>query len=86
MKAVSSVRSGERFLLINEVQKIVLLSKPRIYTLIAEGRFPEQVHLSANRVAWIESEILAWLNARIQERHCNRMMARDDAALDTGAA
>jgi Predicted transcriptional regulator len=86
MKHLANIKSGERFLLIDEVQKLIPLSKPRIYALIAQGRFPEQVHLSTNRVAWIESEILAWLNARVQERRCNRMMARDDAALDTGAA
>jgi prophage regulatory protein len=28
------------------------------------GRFPRRVRLSANRVAWIESEIIQWCAAR----------------------
>lgn len=83
MKTETRLSSSDRLLLIDEVRQIARLSKPRIYHLIAAGRFPEQVHLSDNRVAWIESEILDWLNARVQERRCNKAMASGSPA--TGA-
>ena len=86
MKSITCIQPGERFLLIGDVLKLVPLSKPRIYALIAKGLFPEQVHLSENRVAWIESEILAWLNARVQERRCNRAAGGGEPALNSSAA
>ena len=33
-----------------------------------EGRFPKRIRLSPYKVAWIESEILDWLNAKAEER------------------
>ncbi|WP_406567385.1 helix-turn-helix transcriptional regulator [Azospirillum canadense] len=72
MEILSEFSHEDRFLLIHEVTSITRLSKPRIYHLISERRFPEQVRLSDNRVAWMESEVLGWLTARLQERRCNQ--------------
>lgn len=43
------------------------LSRTSIYRLMARAQFPSQVPLGG-RVAWIESEVEAWLDARIAER------------------
>lgn len=45
------------FYRLNEVIKIVSLSKATIYRLIKEGLFPEQVQISRRRVGWRKSEI-----------------------------
>ena len=55
----------ERLLQIGEVKARVALSKTEIYRRIGEGVFPKQVHLSARRVAWIESEIDAWIRSAV---------------------
>ena len=39
-----------------------------IYRLIKAGRFPKPLRLGANRVAWLESDLLAWQAAKIAER------------------
>lgn len=42
------------------------LSRSTIYDRIKAGTFPAPISLGAKAVGWIESEIDAWLNARIQ--------------------
>jgi prophage regulatory protein len=36
-----------------------------IYALMRDNAFPKPVALSANRVAWVESEIAEWMSSRI---------------------
>lgn len=43
------------------------LSRSTIYDRIKAGTFPAPISLGEKSVGWIESEIDAWLNARIQE-------------------
>lgn len=49
---------------IREVAEASGISKPTIYRRMKAGDFPRPVKLSPNRVAWYESEILAWLESR----------------------
>ncbi|MBR7069333.1 MAG: AlpA family phage regulatory protein [Oxalobacter sp.] len=42
------------------------LSKQSIYRLMAENDFPRQINLGARKVAWLESEVRAWLDHRIE--------------------
>ncbi len=58
---------AERFLPLREVLARTSLSRSHTYRLIAEGTFPKSVALGS-RVAWLESEIIDWQNARIEER------------------
>jgi prophage regulatory protein len=60
--------SNMNLLTINEVVERTRLSKPTIYKLINKGCFPKQIHLSDNKVAWLEEEITAWINTRAQAR------------------
>lgn len=40
-----------------------------LYKYIAEGRFPKPVSLGGARsVAWVEAEVVAWIEERIQAR------------------
>lgn len=43
-------------------------SRAHLARLEKAGNFPRRVKLSANRVVWIESEILAWCAARNEAR------------------
>lgn len=56
---------------LKEVNEITCLTKATIYRMIAEGKFPKQVLLGERSVAWVEKEVLNWIEERIA--------ARDDA-------
>jgi prophage regulatory protein len=53
---------------IKAVQQMTGLSRSTIYAYIDKGMFPRQVKLGERCVAWIEDEVVAWLDARITER------------------
>lgn len=58
--------SGDYYLDLVEVIQRVNLSKATIYRKVRSKTFPEQVTLSENRVAWLASEIDAWMEERKQ--------------------
>lgn len=43
-------------------------SEPWIYRLMSQKRFPRPTKLGPRAVAWVESEVDAWIDARIAER------------------
>jgi len=49
-------------------EKGIPYSRPHLYRLIDDGKFPAPIRLSENRVAFLENEIDVWLEARIAER------------------
>lgn len=59
-----------RLLNIQELRTVkgVDFSKPQIYRLIADKKFPRQLSISEKRVAWLESEIDAWIQERAEAR------------------
>ena len=59
-----------------EVMARVGIRRALIYQRIADGTFPKQISLGARAVGWLESDIDAWLAARI-------MAAKGGAALLT---
>lgn len=60
--------TNETLLTVEEVAALTRLSKPTIYKLVKRGDFPRQLHLCANKVAWLQSEISSWIKARAEER------------------
>ena len=48
-----------------QVRQRVALSRSAIYLKISRGEFPAPVNLGARAVAWVDSEISAWIQARI---------------------
>ncbi len=53
---------------IKEVTALTSLARATIYKKVSEGEFPKQVSLGANSVAWLESEILEWIEEKIAQR------------------
>lgn len=52
-----------------ELRQLVLYSPAHIDRLEKAGKFPKRVQLGPCRVGWIESEVLEWLQARINDRN-----------------
>ncbi len=44
------------------------LSRSHMYALIQKGEFPKPIKLSERSSAWLESEVQAWIDARIAAR------------------
>lgn len=61
-----------RLLRRTEVERLTSISRSRLYELIASGGFPRPIRLGANSVAWLESDITAWIAERVRERDAGR--------------
>jgi len=57
-----------RFLRLPEVIQISGYRRTTIYEMIKAGNFPAPVHLGPRAVAWVESEVEAWMQERIDAR------------------
>lgn len=66
MPAIAPVQ--ERFMRLPEVIHVCGLSRSTIYDLISRSAFPAQVSLGGKNVAWMASEVSAWMNERIAAR------------------
>lgn len=55
-----------RLLHLKEVLNRTSLSRSHVYRLMGLGEFPRSVALGA-RVAWVESQVEEWIQARIEE-------------------
>jgi prophage regulatory protein len=62
------METDDRLLTMKEVGGLTRLSKPTIYKLIGKGRFPKQVRLGPNKVAWLRSEVLGWIGEKAEAR------------------
>jgi prophage regulatory protein len=54
-------RSKDSFLRLPEVRRRTGLSTATIYRKVTLGQFPDKVQLSANVVAWYESDVNRWI-------------------------
>ena len=52
---------------ISDVKAKTGLSRSTIYLRMAEGKFPQQISLGSRAVGWINSEIIDWIEHRINE-------------------
>ncbi|MGH8434539.1 MAG: helix-turn-helix transcriptional regulator [Pseudomonas sp.] len=57
-----------RFIKLAKVKDYTSLSTSEIYRRIAAGTFPAQVTLGPKSVAWIEAEILHWVDSLAAQR------------------
>jgi prophage regulatory protein len=63
-----SATMGIRILSKKDLRQLVLYSPAHVDRLEKAGRFPKRVQLGPCRVGWIESEVLDWLQQRINGR------------------
>lgn len=59
---------SHRFLRRPAVSALTGLPESTLYALMAEGRFPKSVKIGPRASAWLESEVIAWQEARLAER------------------
>lgn len=57
--------AGKRLIRVPEVLRRVGFSRTTMYELIKEGRFPDKITISSRAVAFVESEIDAWIDNAI---------------------
>ena len=74
-----------RLLRLPEVSSGIGLQKTCIYGLIAAGRFPRPVQLTATAVAWRSDEVAAWVAARCAERDAQAARRPDGQTAAGGA-
>ena len=58
-----------RILSKKDLRALVLYSPAQIDRMEKAGRFPKRVQLGPCRVGWVESEVLKWLQERIELRN-----------------
>lgn len=64
---MSAERSPSRLVRLPGVEAQTGLRKSTIYAKMRAGTFPKCVRLSARAVAWRESDVAAWCEARTSE-------------------
>ena len=57
-----------RILSKRQVKELVLYSPQHIARLEKAGEFPKRVVLGPNRVGWLESEVMEWIEDRLKRR------------------
>lgn len=56
---------SDSLLRLDQVRARTGLSRSSVYSRVATGEFPRPIALGSRSVAWVESEISAWIQARI---------------------
>jgi prophage regulatory protein len=64
-----------------ELLKLVPYTIRHIYRIEKAGKFPARVRVGANRVAWVRSEIMRWLELRVADRGMHPATPIDQRAL-----
>jgi prophage regulatory protein len=59
---------SERLIPTSVVLDRICLSKTQLYRLINAGEFPRPIPIGRLRVAFLETEVAAWIDKRIQSR------------------
>jgi prophage regulatory protein len=53
----------------------ITFNRSTIWRMERDGKFPKRVPIGESRVGWIEDEIKAWMQARIEARNAGRPAA-----------
>lgn len=61
-------RSITMFIRLKKVIEITALSRPTVYRLMQQGKFPKQIKLGEKSVAWLLEEVEQWMKERLAER------------------
>ncbi|ETX65587.1 hypothetical protein P835_00355 [Citrobacter portucalensis] len=58
--------NSDRFLRLRQVEDKIGFGKSWIYRQIQLQQFPPSIQLNSRHVAWLESEVDAWIHQRIR--------------------
>ena len=58
--------NSDRFLRLRQVEDKIGFGKSWIYRQIQLQQFPPSIRLNSRHVAWLESEVDAWIHQRIR--------------------
>ncbi|WP_417322478.1 helix-turn-helix transcriptional regulator [Erythrobacter aureus] len=50
---------------IGGVIELTTLSQSTIYAMVKKGEFPKQKRIGSNRVVWLRSEVVGWLEEKL---------------------
>jgi prophage regulatory protein len=70
MKATNQITQSRKVQILKrrEVEAMTTLSRSTIYRLMAAGKFPASIRLSANSVGWLESDVEQWIESNRTDR------------------
>ncbi|EEQ3299757.1 AlpA family phage regulatory protein [Escherichia coli] len=68
MHAQSSSRPTEKLIRFPKVIEMTGRSRTRIYADIKSETFPKPIRIGPRSIAWVEQEIIDWLEERKQQR------------------
>ena len=70
-KLKQEINQSNRLIRIRDVIYLTGISKSYIYQLVSQNQFPKSIQLipGGSSVAWVEGEVLEWIDGRIQERN-----------------
>jgi prophage regulatory protein len=71
---------SSRLITVREALERVSFSKSHLYRLINRGEFPRPVVLGLHKVAFLESEIETWIDARAKARTTDRLQLEGRAS------
>ncbi|EBL8291898.1 DNA-binding protein [Salmonella enterica] len=60
--------ASHRLLRLSQVMDKTGLKRSQIYTYMKMDKFPKSIKIGPSSVAWLESEIEEWINAKINNR------------------
>jgi len=66
--ANDDVEVKTRLLRLPDVLERSALSRSALYRLVNEGAFPRPLKLTQRSVAWVESEVEAWIDEKMKRR------------------
>lgn len=56
---------------LKQVMECTGLARSTVYKFIAEGDFPKPVKLGVRVAAWVEAEVIAWIEEKLLQRDSN---------------
>jgi len=65
-RVASSDVAPPRLISLREVEQQTSLSRSTLYELIRNRKFPAQIRVTKRRIAWIQSEVVSWIDSRVR--------------------
>lgn len=64
--AIATPSRSSQMLTWPQVRQLTTLSRATVWALRRKGAFPRPVQISANRIAWRQSDLESWISARAE--------------------